>query len=179
MGRMRPWKLVGAWVVVLLVTTSLTWQIVSLASNQVGDGPAAIAPATTIVQDDSTSSSSTSSTTTSTTTPTTTSVTGGSSPTTSTAGGDSSSPSATSATSSSAAEWSPRTITTEGGTVVIRYRPSEVELQAATPTPGFEMEIDDYGPPRVRVEFEDDDTDIRVEARWENGTLEVEVTGDT
>lgn len=39
------------------------------------------------------------------------------------------------------------------------------------------MEIDDAGPPDVRVEFESDDTDIRVEAQWEDGTLDVEVTG--
>lgn len=41
------------------------------------------------------------------------------------------------------------------------------------------MEIDDAGPPRVRVEFESDDTDVRVEARWVDGALDVEVTGDT
>lgn len=59
----------------------------------------------------------------------------------------------------------------------MRYRPNEVELQAATPAPGFEMEIDDDGPQRVRVEFDNDDTDIRVEARWEDGGLDVEVSG--
>jgi hypothetical protein len=54
-----------------------------------------------------------------------------------------------------------------------------VELQAATPAPGFEMDIDETGPPRVRVEFESGDDDIRVEARWEDGALDVEVTGDS
>lgn len=61
--------------------------------------------------------------------------------------------------------------------MVVRYRPNEVELQAATPAPGYEVEIDDFGPPRVRVEFENDDTDIRVEARWEDGGLDVDVSG--
>lgn len=178
---MRSWKLVGVWVLVLVITTALTWQIVSLASDQVADEPLAIAPATSTTLGSSTSSSST--TTSTTVRQTTTSITGptdGSSPTTSTpagAGGTSSS-SATSPTST-AAEWSLRTITTEGGTVVVRYRPNEVELQAATPTPGFEMDIDETGPPRVRVEFENDDNDIRVEARWEGGGLDVDVTGDS
>lgn len=62
--------------------------------------------------------------------------------------------------------------------MIIRYRPEEAELQAATPAPGFGVEVDDAGPPRVRVEFENDDADIRVEARWENGDLDVEVSGD-
>jgi hypothetical protein len=62
---------------------------------------------------------------------------------------------------------------------VLRYRPNEVELQAATPLPGFEVEVDDPGPERVRVEFESEDTDVRVEAKWDDGSLEVDVTGGT
>lgn len=181
---MRSWRLVGVWVLVLVITTALTWQIVSLASDQVADEPLAIAPATSTTLGSSTSSSST--TTSTTERQTTTSITGptddDSSPTTSTpAGGGGTSPASSSATSptSTAAEWSLRTITTEGGTVVVRYRPNEVALQAATPAPGFETEIDDFGPPRVRVEFESDDTDVRVEARWEGGGLDVDVTGDS
>lgn len=61
---------------------------------------------------------------------------------------------------------------------MIRHRPGEVELQAATPAPGFDVEIDDAGPQRVRVEFESEDSDVRVEAEWRNGVLEVSITGD-
>lgn len=67
-----------------------------------------------------------------------------------------------------------RTINTAGGSVTIRYRPEEVELQAATPAPGFGVEVDDAGPPRVRVEFENDILDVRVEARWDNGSLDID-----
>jgi len=66
-------------------------------------------------------------------------------------------------------------VSSTGGTVVLRHRPGEVELQAATPASGFSAEIDDSGPTRVRVEFESDDADIRVEARWRDGELEVTV----
>lgn len=59
--------------------------------------------------------------------------------------------------------------------MVIRHRPGEVELQAATPAAGFGVEIDDSGPSRVRVEFESEDSDIRVEAEWDDGGLEVSV----
>ena len=61
---------------------------------------------------------------------------------------------------------------------MIRHRPGEVELQAATPAPGFDVEIDDAGLQRVRVEFESEDSDVRVEAEWRNGVLEVSITGD-
>jgi cytoskeletal protein RodZ len=177
---MKSWRLVGVWVLVLVITTALTWQIVSLASDQVGDAPVAIAPATTTSTLGSSSSTTTHDPTT--TSSITRSTNNGSSPTTSTPGDGGTSSSSTSATTpatSSPTEWSLRTITTQGGTVVVRYRPGEVELQAATPAPGFEMEIDDAGPPDVRVEFENDDTDIRVEARWEDGSLDVAVNGDT
>lgn len=66
-------------------------------------------------------------------------------------------------------------MTTAGGVVVVRHRPGEVELQAATPAPGFGVEVDDPGPPRVRVEFEGGDAGIRVEIRWEDGALDVDI----
>lgn len=171
--------MVGVWVLVLLITTALTWQIVSLASDQVADAPVAIAPATSTTLDSSTTSTHTSSTTIPTTT-TPSATKGGASPTTSTPAGGGTSPSATQPTSStsSAGVWSLRTVTTQGGTVVIRHRPGEVELQAATPAPGFEMEIDDAGPPEVRVEFERGETHVRVEAKWEDTGLDLKVSGD-
>lgn len=175
-GQMRSWRLVGVWALVLVITTALTWQIVSLASDQVAETPVAIAPAATTTTGSSTASSPPSSTTARGPGPTST-TTAGASPTSSAPNHGSSSTSAPSA-STSAVEWSLRTVTTQGGTVVVRYRQGEVELQAATPAPGFEMDIDDSGPPRVRVEFENDDQDFRVEARWQDGGLDVEVTGD-
>jgi hypothetical protein len=71
-----------------------------------------------------------------------------------------------------------RTINSGGGTVVVRYRPGEVELKAATPLPGFDVEVDDAGPPEVRVEFDDGDSDYRIEAQWKDGALEVKVSGN-
>ena len=59
--------------------------------------------------------------------------------------------------------------------MVVRHRPGEVELQAATPAPGFAVEIDDDGPERVRVEFDSGNVEVRVEVRWESGSLDVDV----
>jgi cytoskeletal protein RodZ len=148
--------LVAAWLVALVVATLLTWQIVSFADSRVGAEPLEIGSIAS-------TSSSTSTVETSTSTTLSSSTTDVSVPSSSTP-------------QTSDAEWSLRTVNTSGGRVVIRYRPEQVELQAATPAPGFEVELDDTGPQRVRVEFESEDRDIRVEARWANGSLDVEVS---
>ena len=162
---MFSWKMAAAWGAALVVTTFLTWQIVSAADSQVGESLAAIAPTVT--------STSTPPTTT-TTQGGPSSSTGTSSPTTPTT---SSSTSSTSTTSpSSQAAWSLWTVSTSGGTVVVRYRTGAVELQAATPALGYDVEVDDAGPPSVRVEFESDDSDVRVDVEWKDGGLDVEVS---
>jgi hypothetical protein len=159
----------AAWVAALVLATVLTWQIVGLADSQVGDVPAA-APSLPAASSTSTSevtATSPAADSTSTSTASTTATTGTTAP----------SPTSPSApvTTVTSAEWSVRTVNSAGGTVIIRHRPGEVELQAATPAAGFSVEVDDSGPTRVRVEFEGDDDDIRVEARWQDGELEVTV----
>ena len=153
---MTSWRLVAAWLVALVVATLLTWQIVSFADSRVGARPVEIGSIASTSSSTSTVEASTSTALSSSTT-------------------DVSVPSS-SIPQTSDAEWSLRTVNTSGGRVVIRYRPEQVELQAATPAPGFEVELDDTGPQRVRVEFESEDRDIRVEARWANGSLDVEVS---
>lgn len=162
---MISWRMAAAWVAALVAATVLTWQIVGLADSQVGESPVAAAPVLpTTLPDEATSSAPTTSLD---LTPSST----GPMSTTSTVAIDSTSPSTTGTT----AEWSVRTVNSPGGTVVVRHRPGVVELQAATPAPGFGVEIDDDGPDRVRVEFEGEDDEFRVEARWRDGTLVVEV----
>ena len=166
-------KLVAVWVVVVAATTLLAWQIVSLADSQVSATPMELlTPTTTTIPGASipgasipgpSTSSSPSPSSTSSSAPTT-SV--GSAPTTS----------STSAPDPGTAEWSVRTVTSTGGTVIVRHRSGQVELQAATPLPGYVMEIDDTGPDRVRVEFENDIDDVGVEIRWVKGALDVEIS---
>jgi len=157
----------AAWVAALVLATALTWQIVGLADSQVGDVPVAAAPTLPVASSTSTSNATATSLPPDTTSPTTASTT---SPTTS-----SSAPSSAPSSTDPAPEWSVRTVNSAGGTVVVRHRPGEVELQAATPASGFSVEIDDSGPTRVRVEFEADDDDIRVEVRWRDGELEISI----
>lgn len=175
---MISWRMTAAWVAALVVATVLAWQIVGLADSQVGDTPVAVAPLRTTTTASGAGSTTLPSTSTTTTDPrpTTTTTPGA---TTSSPGATSTSPStgATSSSSSTTAseQWSLRTVTTTGGVVVVRYRTGEVELQAATPAPGFSVEVDDAGPPRVRVEFEGENADVRVEARWDDGSLDIDV----
>lgn len=164
---MISWRMAAAWVAALVAATVLTWQIVGLADSQVGESPVAIAPPLSTTLPEGTTSSAP--TTSLDPTPASTATTPA---TTSTAATDSTSSSSSTATT---AQWSVRTVTSPGGSVVIRHRPGMVELQAATPASGFGVEIDDDGPDRVRVEFEGEDVEYRVEARWRDGTLVVEV----
>lgn len=174
---MISWRMAAAWVAALVVATVLAWQIVGLADSQVGDTPVAVAPSLTTTTNGTESTTVPSTSTSTTAARATTTTTPGA--TTSSSSGATSTSSSTATSSTTASEqWSLRTVSTTGGVVVVRYRTGEVELQAATPAPGFSVEVDDAGPPRVRVEFESEVADVRLEVRWENGALKVDVGDD-
>lgn len=169
----------GAWLVVVVLATTLTWQIVSAADDRVSDRPAPLnlaAPVitslettTTSVVDPSGISSSTipqgnPTNTTSATTSTSGSQLG---PTTS---------SSVATPTSTAASWQTELVQTAGGAVTLRYRPGEVVYQSATPAPGFQVEVDHAGPPEVEVEFESESSKIEVHASWRDGALDVDIS---
>jgi len=165
---MNKWGMAAVWVVVAAAATTLTWQIVSAADDQVSDRPTAALNLAT--QPSTTSSSGTlaSSTTTDTilATSSTTSTTQGTSPT--------SQAPTSSSTAPTTSDWNVRTVNTVGGTVVLSYRPDEVVLQSASPKPGFAAEIKKSGPPEVEVEFEGESEKFEVKAKWSGGQLIVE-----
>jgi hypothetical protein len=66
-------------------------------------------------------------------------------------------------------------IPTAAGTVTVKVSSGSVSYVSAVPLPGFAVEIDDAGPPRVRVEFESESARVEVRAEWENGQLDVEI----
>ncbi|HLU31495.1 MAG TPA: hypothetical protein VK088_07005 [Acidimicrobiia bacterium] len=180
---MKRLSLFAAWLGVLVLATTLTWQIVSAADDRVSDRPlaplnvaapvitgidttpsttpASIPPATEAT-DPEPSSSTTSSP--STTVPTT-----------------SSSPSTTQATSTTTAlaAWQTRSVETRGGTVVFRYRPGEVIYQTATPAAGYRVEVDKQGPPEVEIEFESEEDKVEIHAAWESGDIDIEISGSS
>jgi len=61
--------------------------------------------------------------------------------------------------------------------VVISYRPGEVVLDGATPAAGFTVEVDEQGPPEVRVEFESDTAKVEVRVEWD-GELVIDLRSD-
>ncbi|MCI0679440.1 MAG: hypothetical protein L0Z63_10420 [Actinobacteria bacterium] len=69
-------------------------------------------------------------------------------------------------------------IPTVGGTVTDGVEGGEVTYLSAVPAPGFALEIEDAGPPGVRVEFQSVTIQIEVRAEWVDGRLEVEIDTD-
>ncbi len=61
--------------------------------------------------------------------------------------------------------------------MVVSYRPGEVKLEAASPVPGFTADVEDSGPPKVRVEFESQENNVDVRAEWRDGNLLIEIIG--
>jgi hypothetical protein len=168
----KKWSLLAGWLLVLVLATTLTWQIVSAADDQVSDRP--IAPlnvAAPVITEAglATSTSAISSSSSSVTSPTSLPVAGTS---------DQTVPSTESSgtTDTPAAEWQTRSVETEGGTLLLRYRPDEVTYQTVTPAPGFQVEVGKQGPPEVEVEFESESLKIEVHAAWRDGDLDVEVS---
>jgi hypothetical protein len=176
MNTMKKPVLVALWVVATLATTAVAYVAVNAAGAEVTDRPLTSVVAT----GDSAASSSTSTTgqpETSTTTTGGTSTTGGTGGTGTTSGSttstnsSSTSSTATTGTTLSDAPWQQTTIPSKGGLVIVSYRPGEVKLESVAPTPGFSYEIDDQGPPKVRVEFEGGDVRIEVRVRWDGGLV--------
>lgn len=170
---MKKPVLVALWIVATLATTAVAYVAVNAAGAEVTDRPLTSVVAT----GDPAVSSSTSTTG---QPGTSTSTTGGAGTTsgTGTTGGStiptsssSTSSTATTGTTLSDAPWQQTTIPSKGGLVIVSYRPGEVKLESVAPTPGFSYEIDDQGPPEVRVEFEGADVRVEVRVRWDGGLV--------
>jgi hypothetical protein len=86
-------------------------------------------------------------------------------------------PSTTSTTAAPAATGT-RAFTYPEGTVVVRFDGTGVALVSASPAPGYAVDIEDAGPPRVELEFEGDGDDVRFRARFEAGELVVSLERD-
>ncbi len=179
---MRRFTLFAGWLIVVVLATTLTWQIVSAADDQVSERPIAplnvAAPAITGGDTTTTTTLPESTTTipTSTTTTSPGSSTSSSAATTSTSSATSATSQAATPTTAQPVAWSTRSVQTAGGTVILRYRPGEVSYQSATPAPGFKVDVEKPGPPEVKVEFESESKKIEIEASWSSGELDVHVS---
>jgi len=175
----RRLALAGGWVVVVVLTTALTWQIVSAADERVSERPSSplnVAAPQLEPGGESVTTTPQTLTTTTTSKPTTTTVPGATTTTTVPGATSTSTSAPTSTTTSVVVEWAVKTTSTAGGTVVVKYRPGEVVYQVASPAAGFRVEVDKAGPPEVRVEFESENLKVDFRARWNNGELDIEIS---
>lgn len=162
---MRRWRLVAAWVVAAVAATTVTWQIVSLADDRVGESDTAPLNVSTP------SSPATG--------PTTTGPHGSSSSSTSSPPSSSSSTTPSSSSSTSvASKGELLTVPTAGGNVTVRVSPGSVTYVSALPAPGFVVEVEDAGPPDVRVELVSTATVFEIRVRWRDGDVRIEVERD-
>ncbi len=67
-----------------------------------------------------------------------------------------------------AAQAQTRTFHLVGGSTAISFSAAEVRVLWATPNPGFDVDVGSGGP-GVRVEFETDDAESRIDAWWDDG----------
>jgi hypothetical protein len=162
--------------VVLALATTMTWQIVSAADEQVSDRPLAPLNAAAPALGSSTTTDPTAG---SFPAPPTTSDFAPSTTGTSVGGTGATSPTTSPSTSPSTAgdPWKTQLVQTSGGVVVLEYRPGEVTYQSATPAPGFQVHVETKGPPAVELEFESESDKVEIRAEWRDGELDVELSG--
>ena len=176
MNTMKKPVAVALWIVATLATTAVAYVAVNAAGAEVTDRPltsvvatgdSALPSPTSTTGEPGTSTSTTGAAGTTSVTGTTGTTGGSTTPTSS----SSTSSTATTETTVSDAPWQQTTIPSKGGLVIVSYRPGEVKLESVAPTPGFSYEIDDQGPPDVRVEFEGGDVRVEVRVRWDGGLV--------
>jgi hypothetical protein len=165
-GSVRKALIVLGWLGATAATTLVAYLAVDAAGSRVGDRPLA-----TVVAPDSGSSTlataSTSTTTSTTPTPATTDNTTASISTVTTAD-----------TTTSAAVWQQQTVNSAAGKIVVSYRPEEVRLESVAPLAGYAYDVEDAGPPEVRVEFEGP-LRVEIRVRWRDGELVTEIDEDS
>ncbi|MCP4963119.1 MAG: hypothetical protein GY925_28110 [Actinomycetia bacterium] len=62
-----------------------------------------------------------------------------------------------------------------GGTVILSHGGGEVHLVSATPRPGFIADFEHTGPKEVEIKFESNDHKSKLEAKYEDGELDIDI----
>ncbi|GMQ93445.1 MAG: hypothetical protein BMS9Abin12_0922 [Acidimicrobiia bacterium] len=75
-----------------------------------------------------------------------------------------------------------KTYDTKGGTVRIRVTGESVTLVAASPKPGWKVDVDENGPETVEIHFEqnddDEESEFEFEATLDDGELKITISED-
>ncbi|MEX2279867.1 MAG: hypothetical protein WEA76_07230 [Acidimicrobiia bacterium] len=174
--------ILAAWVVAVGIATTLAWQVVGAADDQVSDDP--LTPIIAVSTSDPTTAPPS--------TDTTAAETGTTSPTGTDSTTPSSSPPPTSTTTTTPASTSPTTTgipatttaVSDGGTVTVTGTDPHVELVAVVAAPGWRYEIiaDDDDGDEIEVRFQNTSgAEIRIRCEWEDGKLvaDIDAIADT
>jgi len=185
----------AAWAGATLLAVAIAAAAVGSVRTQLTDEPTSIgAPAVTLAADDpaddlvvldhgeleipSTSTTTSPIEETTTTTTTTTTLPPKETPTTIAPVVQSSTPD----TSTTAPTDYTKTYDTEGGTVRIRITGESVTLVAASPKPGWKLDVDENGPDRIEIHFEqnddDEDSEFEFQAEFDDGELKITISED-
>jgi hypothetical protein len=63
------------------------------------------------------------------------------------------------------------TYSSAGGSITVRWDGAVLSLQGVAPATGFDHEVEDQRADRIRVRFQGDDDDYRIEIRVDNGAI--------
>ena len=182
----RTVVLAAIWIVVAIGAVTIAWQGVGVVGNQVTDDrPAPLAASeieSRLAEASTTTSAPGAAGTSSSTTPSTTAaaapVVPGNDPG---AAGPNVSPTSQPGPAPTAATTPPstappaaetRTYNLHGGTASLRFSPSGVTVVFANPAPGFAVSVEPEHGNGVKVEFESDTHESRVDGWWENGPVD-------
>lgn len=166
----RPIGLALLWLVATATAVALAWGAVQLVADRVAEQPpggplarlSSVTPTPAVTSPAPTPSGGTATPT----GPSTTIPPAATTPPQATTPPPPSTPDAT----APAAEPVTRSYTLVGGTVVVRFSPTRVEVLSASPNPGFTLEpLDRKGPLEVRVEFNSEDHRSRLRVSWDGG----------
>lgn len=69
-----------------------------------------------------------------------------------------------------------KSYTSAGGSITVTWSGTAFSLDAVSPAPGFQAEIDDQDWDRIRVEFDNGDSDWRIEIRLNDGAIREQIT---
>ena len=171
---------IGLWVGAAIIAVVVAFQGVNVVGDQVTDErPAALAASDIEDRLADASTSTTGTPTSSASLPTTTTAAPDSVPSTDVAPPPpTSGPTPTSpetvvpAPTSTSPAAETRTYELVGGTAVLRFSPSGVEVVFATPNPGFSVEEEPEHGNGVKVEFESESHESRVDGWWDGGPQE-------
>lgn len=168
------------WLVAAAVAVTVAWQGVSVVGDQVTDErPAPLAAsdiearlAEEAATSTTTADASSTSTTTSTTVVSTDTSASGGGPVPTTPTTTAPVPTVVPTTTVPAPATETRTYNLVGGTAALRFSPSGVTVVFANPAPGFSVEVEPEHGNGVKVEFESESHESRVDGWWDGGPVD-------